>query len=43
VCHLIRGVLDALAATVLARPARVRETACAAVGAARCRFETVAP
>jgi len=41
VCHLTRGVLEALAARVLERPARVRETACAAVGAARCRFETV--
>ena len=41
VCHLTRGVLEALAATVLARPVRVRETACAALGAARCRFESV--
>jgi uncharacterized protein len=41
VCHLTRGVLEALAATVLARPAAMRETACAALGAARCRFETV--
>jgi predicted hydrocarbon binding protein len=40
VCHLTRGVLDALAAAVLERPAPVRETACAAMGAARCRFET---
>jgi predicted hydrocarbon binding protein len=40
VCHLTRGVLDALAAAVLERPAPVRETACAALGAARCRFET---
>ena len=41
VCHLTRGVLEALATAVLARPARVSETACAAAGAARCRFETV--
>jgi predicted hydrocarbon binding protein len=41
VCHLTRGVLDALATRVLDRPVPVRETACAAVGAARCRFETV--
>ena len=41
VCHLTRGVLDALAATILAVPARVVETACAATGAARCRFESV--
>lgn len=43
VCHLTRGVLEALAAAVLARPSAVRETACAAMGAARCRFETVGP
>ncbi len=41
VCHLTRGVLDALAARVLERPVRVSETACAALGGARCRFETV--
>jgi predicted hydrocarbon binding protein len=40
VCHLTRGVLEALAASVLERPARVVETACAAAGAAVCRFET---
>jgi uncharacterized protein len=40
VCHLTRGVLDALAASVLELPVTVRETACAAMGAARCRFET---
>jgi uncharacterized protein len=40
VCHLTRGVLDALASTVLERPARMVETACAAMGAERCRFET---
>ena len=42
VCHLTRGVLEALAASVLARPAPVVETACAATGAPACRFETVA-
>jgi predicted hydrocarbon binding protein len=41
VCHLTRGVLEALATSVLERPVRVIETACAAVGALRCRFETV--
>lgn len=41
VCHLTRGVLDALAKRVLERPVSVTETACAAVGAARCRFEAV--
>jgi predicted hydrocarbon binding protein len=41
VCHLTRGVLESLAATVLERPAAMRETACVALGAARCRFETV--
>jgi bacteriochlorophyll 4-vinyl reductase len=41
VCHLSRGVRDALAGRVLERRVRVRETACAAAGAARCRFETV--
>jgi predicted hydrocarbon binding protein len=39
VCHLTRGVLEALATAVLGRPAPVTETACAAAGAARCRFE----
>ena len=40
VCHLTRGVLEALAGTVLTggRP-RVTETACAATGAPACRFE----
>jgi uncharacterized protein len=42
VCHLTRGVLDALAASVFASPARVSETACAATGAEACRFETQA-
>ena len=41
VCHLTRGVLEALAAAVLQGRVRVRETACTAVGAARCRFESV--
>jgi predicted hydrocarbon binding protein len=41
VCHLTRGVLEALAAVALDRPARVVETACAAMGASHCRFETV--
>jgi len=43
VCHLTRGVLEALAARVLDRGDRVsvNETACAATGAARCRFATV--
>jgi len=40
VCHLTRGVLLALAETVFAPPVAVRESACAATGAARCRFET---
>ena len=43
VCHLTRGVLEALAASVLAQPAAVVETACAATGAPACRFETVLP
>jgi methylmalonyl-CoA/ethylmalonyl-CoA epimerase len=39
VCHLTRGVLQRLASTVLEAPVVVEETACAAVGASRCRFE----
>jgi methylmalonyl-CoA/ethylmalonyl-CoA epimerase len=39
VCHLTRGVLQTLAASVLEAPATVEETACAAMGADRCRFE----
>ena len=39
VCHLTRGVLEALAGAVLGRTARVVETTCAAMGAAACRFE----
>jgi len=42
VCHLTRGLLEALAAAVFQRTARVRETACAAAGADGCRFETLA-
>jgi len=40
VCHLIRGVLEALAATMLPGAPAVIETACAAMGADACRFET---
>jgi len=39
VCHLTRGVLEALAASVLSGRARVTEAACAAMGAPACRFE----
>ena len=39
VCHLTRGVLEALAASVLDGRARVTETACAGMGASACRFE----
>jgi predicted hydrocarbon binding protein len=42
VCHLTRGVLEALAAALLERPASMVETACMAMGADRCRFESVA-
>jgi predicted hydrocarbon binding protein len=42
VCHLTRGVLEALASVVLERTAPMVETACAAMGAERCRFETAA-
>ncbi|MGH7355816.1 MAG: V4R domain-containing protein [Candidatus Rokuibacteriota bacterium] len=42
VCHLTLGMLEALAAALFQRPARVRETACAAAGAGDCRFETLA-
>ena len=41
VCHLIRGVLEALAAEVLDDPRPVVETDCAAAGAPACRFSTV--
>ena len=40
VCHLTRGVLEALASVVLDRPASMVETACVAMGHARCRFES---
>jgi predicted hydrocarbon binding protein len=39
VCHLTRGVLHTLAASVLGPSATVEETACVAAGGARCRFE----
>jgi predicted hydrocarbon binding protein len=39
VCHLTRGVLQSLASLTLGRPARVTETACAAMGSPACRFE----
>ena len=39
VCHLTRGVLEALAASLLGGTPRVTETACAATGAPACRFE----
>jgi predicted hydrocarbon binding protein len=39
VCHLTRGVLEALAGVVLAASPRVTETACIAMGAPACRFE----
>lgn len=42
VCHLIRGVLESLAAAVLGRPLAVVETACVAAGAPACHFETTA-
>ncbi len=40
VCHLTRGVLQTLAASGLEATATVEETACAAMGAEACRFET---
>jgi predicted hydrocarbon binding protein len=40
VCHLIRGVLEALAAATLGGAPSVVETACAAMGVDVCRFET---
>jgi len=39
VCHLTRGVLEALAASLWPGRPRVKETACAAMGAPVCRFE----
>jgi predicted hydrocarbon binding protein len=38
VCHLIRGVLESLAAATFGRPSTVVETACVATGAPVCRF-----
>jgi predicted hydrocarbon binding protein len=38
VCHLIRGVLESLAAATFGRPSTVIETACAAMSAPACRF-----
>jgi predicted hydrocarbon binding protein len=38
VCHLIRGVLESLAAATFGRPSIVVETACVATGAEACRF-----
>ena len=40
VCHLIRGVLESLAASVLGGSPTVTETACVATGAPSCRFVT---
>ena len=39
VCHLTQGVLEAMATRVFAAPWTVREVACAAMGAAACRFD----
>jgi predicted hydrocarbon binding protein len=39
VCHLTRGVLESLTASAFGAPWAVRETSCAATGAAQCRFE----
>lgn len=39
VCHLTRGVLEALAASLWGGRPRVTETACVAAGADVCRFE----
>ena len=41
VCHLTRGVLERLAELAFGGPAAVRETACGAAGAPRCRFEAL--
>jgi predicted hydrocarbon binding protein len=40
VCHLIRGVLESLAATILGGAYDVVETECIATGAPACRFST---
>jgi predicted hydrocarbon binding protein len=42
VCHLTRGVLEALAAATLGGRFRVIETECLSMGAPQCRFEAVA-
>jgi predicted hydrocarbon binding protein len=39
VCHLTRGVLESLTASAFGAGWIVRETTCAAAGAALCRFE----
>jgi len=39
VCHLTRGVLEALAENLFGRPVPVHETHCEATGASYCRFE----
>jgi predicted hydrocarbon binding protein len=39
VCHITRGVLESLAAATLGGTPRIVETACAAMGNPRCRFE----
>jgi len=41
VCHLTRGVLEALAENLFGRRVPVHETHCEAAGALRCRFEAV--
>ncbi|PYO02595.1 MAG: hypothetical protein DMD91_03490 [Candidatus Rokuibacteriota bacterium] len=41
VCHLTRGVLEALAENLFGSGARVIETHCEAIGAPSCRFEAV--
>ena len=43
VCHLTRGVLEALAENLFGRRVPVHETHCEAAGAERCRFEAVDP
>src|SRR5688572_26424323 len=40
VCHITRGVLESLAAATLGGTPRMVETACAAIGDPRCRFES---
>jgi predicted hydrocarbon binding protein len=40
VCHITRGVLESLAAVTLGGAPRMVETACAAMGDPRCRFES---